>query len=715
MISKPSLPLRFVLLWGAIQGSAAWSAYAVVEFVVSSILFGILRPYAMFTPWHWSMTGTLMVGFLAAGCIAGATISSLLWFARRAHFEKDEVLHVLETAGGLTLTLAFLFNLLLGFSDAHGYVLLIVACVLLAVIQTAAVVSDRWREQVGLLTNYWVAAGLLLGFGTDLKLREMGVAGQLGVRLNLWFWALAMVLLAATVVSVVVGRTLARRVSESSVSRRISAGSFAVIVFLFVISEALAVVSGTPRVQVAAKQIGSATRPNVLVIVMDTVRADHLSLYGYDRNTTPNLKALARDSAVYLNAISSSDITLTSHASLFTGMYASWHGAYCDPESAPYGQAVNPYYPTLAELLKSNGYSTLAVAANMYLRADFGLQRGFDEFHIPRPVAMLPPDVPFLMRRTLRRGLRLAADTTLFDRLFSFAGDIDAQLFSALWRGGREPFFAFLNYMDAHFPYVPPEPYGHRFPGQRSGYTQEDLEAEQFAIATGRDPSPVYLGQCLSKYDGGIAYEDEQVGRVVDWLKQHNAYDNTMIVIASDHGEAFGERHRVGHGNSPYQNVVRVALMIKYPHSAHQGVEPTPASLIDVAPTVLATLGLSRPPAMQGRDLNHPEALAGRVLYNEAFPCAVLQAPECPNGCMARSVYRWPYKYITSSTGKRELFDLSKDPLEEHTLYASQKQAADKLRFDLEAWIKNLPTRTTQKYTFSHDDLQRLNGLGYVQ
>jgi arylsulfatase A-like enzyme len=293
--------------------------------------------------------------------------------------------------------------------------------------------------------------------------------------------------------------------------------------------------------------------------------------------------------------------------------------------------------------------------------------------------------------------------------------DVDASLFSALSRRGREPFFAFMNYMDAHFPYVPPRPFSQAFPGQKAGFTQEDLEIDQRALTEGRPASPVYLPHCLSKYDGGVAYVDSQVGRVVDWLKRHHAYDNTMIVVTSDHGEAFGERNRIGHGNSPYQNVVHVALMIKYPGGAHRGIEATPASLIDVAPTVLKTVGLPVPATMQGRDLNHPETLTQRALFTETFPCPVMRPPECRDGCTTRSVFEWPYKYITSSNGKRELFDLSKDPLEEHTLYAQQRALADKMRADLDTWMKVMPAQAAQKHTLNHDDLQRLKSLGYVQ
>jgi arylsulfatase A-like enzyme len=709
MTSKPLL--QRVLVWGILQGMAGWLAYAAIEFIVSSVVFGILRPYAMFTAWHWRLTAMLLVGFSAAGAAAGAVAALLVWFARRRTLHRDNIPEVLEKTAGLTVTLAFLANLVAGFSDANGYVPLLMVCALLIPTQVAAIVSDQWRARLGLLTNYWITGALLLGAGTEIKLREMGVAGQLGARLELWSWIL-LVALGVIVAASIWLREFAR---IPILTFKVCALTIAIGLMLFATSVALSAFEGTPRVQAAAGEVRQSGRPNVVVIVLDTVRADHLSVYGYERNTTPNLKALAKDSTVYPNAISSSDITLTSHASLFTGMYASWHGAYCDPENAPYGRALNPQYPTLAELLKSNGYSTVAVAANLYMRVDFGLERGFDQFHIPRPVALLPADMPFLLRRAVRRGLGLAFDIAQFDRLFSLSEDIDATLFSALSNPGRQPFFVFLNYMDAHFPYVPPAPYNRRFPGQRSDFTQDDLETEQRKVSDGGQASSIYLPHCLSKYDGGIAYEDEQVGKVVSWLKQHNAYENTMIVVASDHGEAFGERHRVGHGNSPYQNVVHVALMIKYPHSSHVGKESSPASLIDVAPTVLHSLGMETPRTMQGGDLNHPEALASRPLFNEAFPCPVMQPPDCRQGCMARSVYEWPYKFISSSNGKLELFDLSRDPQEEHTVYARQRDVANKMRDDLDAWMKQMPERPKQKQTLSHDDLQKLKSLGYVQ
>ena len=708
MTSKPSLPT--VLVWGIFQGAAAWSAYALIEFVVSSILFGILRPYAVFTPWHWQLTGLLVIGFLAAGCAAGALAALILWFARRDAIE-DGAPALLEHASGLTVSLAFLTHLSLGAQDTTGRGWLIAFSALICALQFVALVSERWRERTGFLPHYWISSALILGVGTELQFRAMGVAGQLGVRLAVWSWALVAAMVATAAAAVMLGRKLE---SHTGLIRRIASATVASAIVLFAASEALSMSGKTPSVEAAAGTVGSATRPNVLVIVMDTVRADHLSLYGYGRDTTPNLKALARDAAVYPNAVSASDITLTSHGSLFTGMYASWHGAYCDKDTARYGHALNPQYPTLAELVKPKGYSTLAVAANMYLRADFGLERGFDEFQIPRPVTLMPVDTPFLLRRVVRRSISEVFDTKQFDRLFSLAQDINVKLFSTLSAHGGTPFFAFVNYMDAHFPYVPPAPYHRTYSGLKASFMQEDLEDQMTAIGEGADASRAFVDHCLAEYDGGIAYEDAQLGKLVDWLKRHNAYDNTMIVIASDHGEAFGERHRVEHGNSPYQNVVHVALMIKYPRNAHQGVEPAPVSLIDVAPTVLSTLGMTRPATMQGRDLNHPEALRGREIFSESFPCPVMQAPDCKYGCTARSVYAWPYKYVTSSSGKRELFDLSKDPLEEHSIHRFEKTLRAKLRDDLDAWVKTTPAKSTEKHEPTHDDQQRLKSLGYV-
>jgi len=680
---------------GAIHGAAAWSAYALLEFAFASVLFRLSRPHAVFSAWHWQLTTILVLGYLIVGPICGALAGAAAWLLR------PRVRISTESAATFTLIVAFALHVGVN-GHASQFWLLAASSVL-----GALLLIRQWNDRVGWLTNYWIVSVLLLGLGQVLGLREMGVAGQLGARLGLATLLLAASLLGSAAASVHLGRKFQ---IPAAPLRHAAIGGAAI---LLVSSYAL----GRPAsagVEAASPVLARADRPNVLLIVMDTVQAGHLAVYGYERDTTPNLRDLARDSMVYANAVSASDITLTSHASLFTGMYPSWHGAYCDPQNAAYGRAVSNGYPTLAELFRSAGYQTIGVAANLYLRADFGLERGFGRFRIPRPVPLLAAENAFMLRGSLRRGLSLFFDTAQFDRLYALGEDINAELFAELGAPSKpgRPAFTFVNYMDAHFPYVPPAPYNVQYPGRRSAMTQDDLEDEQKILVSGDGLAPGYRPHCLSQYDGGIAYVDHQIGEVVSWLKRRGAYDNTMIVVTSDHGEAFGERHRVGHANSAYQNLLHVALVVKYPNQAHRGTEARPVSLIDVAPTILEAAGIAAPQSMQGRSLT---AIADRDIFSETFPCPVAHSPDCPNGCTARAIFSWPFKFITTSNGHRELFDLSGDPTESRNLYIRQPERAAQLADLLSVWMKSMPQQSRETHTLSPEDLRRLKSLGYVQ
>jgi len=461
---------------------------------------------------------------------------------------------------------------------------------------------------------------------------------------------------------------------------------------------------------------GNGAAPNVLLIVMDTVRADHLAVYGYPRDTTPHLKELAADSAVYTQAISASDFTLTSHATLFTGMYASWHGAHCQPPDATYGRALSLEIPTLAGILSTKGYRTLGVAANLYLRSDFGLQRGFQTFQIPRPVPVLSTESKYLLRDGMRRILSWFIDTSQFDRQYSRGDEINRTFFDVPKRAdiSSAPFFAFLNYMDAHFPYIPPSPFDRRFPGKNDRLGQDDLEAIQDQVHHGASLPAVYGSHSLSQYDGGIAYIDSQIGELVEWLKEQKLYDSTTIIVTSDHGEAFGEKRLFLHANSTYQNLIHVALLVKFPHSAHRGVVNEPVSLTDVAPTILSMLGYPVPSTAQGRNLLEATSAQPRTIFAESFPCPVFHPPECPQGCLIRTVVSWPDKFITSSSGRYETYDLLKDPGESQNLFGSLNPVAKKLRTELAAWIKTMPAQSKQELTLDPEALQRLKSLGYI-
>jgi arylsulfatase A-like enzyme len=714
---KPGLQkLPYCLSWGALWGAATWSAYAVVEFFYSSVVFRFTRPYAVFPVWHWQLTGSLALAYLAIGLGTGVLAGLAVHLLQSVIHEEAHPLHVLESAATLPLATALMANgAIVAFSN-YGYkgpweTLVAGIC---AALLLAGMFAREWSHRAGLVTNAWLICGLTLGIGQEFELLNMGVAAQLGSPIARVVATLAVLLLLAAAFAVLAGRPLRRRFLAKP---RGSIGVAFATVAAGLLLIGLSVRRGSTQPVTAHASTGAlstSARPNIVLIVMDTVRADHLSVYGYGRDTSRNLAALAEDAVAYNNAISTSDITLTSHASLFTGMYASWHSAYCQPPEAPYGRRLTDKYPTLAELLKKGGYETIGVAANLYLRADFGLERGFDEFHIPRPVPLLPDESRWLLRHPMRKLLSYAADTTQFDRLYTMGEDIDDELFRVVERRAHTdaPFFVFLNYMDAHFPYVPPSPYTQRYPGRHPHTTQDELEAQQYGLSAGR-PEPTYKEHCVSQYDGGIAYEDAQIGRVIAWLKSHNAYDNTMIVVTSDHGESFGERNRTTHANGPYQNLLHVVLMVKYPKSSLRGSEAAFTSLNDVAPTILSAASIPVPSTMQGRDLAG-RASSSREIYSETFPCPVIQPIECPKGCTTTSIFRWPYKLIQSNErgGKYELFDLGADPDEMRNLLVRERVQASGLRADLDAWARPFQIRENKQLDI--DKEKGLKDLGYA-
>jgi hypothetical protein len=314
-------------------------------------LFGLARPYAVFTPWHWQLTVLLLVGFLTVGALLGAVAGLAAFGISRAGIFQDNASTVLESAAALTLVAAYIGNTLASSLSLTGGIPLLVASLCFAALLLVEMRSSRWSGRLGLLTNPWVISGVLLGLEQELDLLNMGTAQQLSDRVQLAARILAGMLIAVIAASLFIGRRLRPRISGSR-------WGLATLALLGVLTLSSAVLASTHARAVQAAPLYPATpgnaagKPNVVLIVMDTVRADHLSVYGYQRDTTPNLKVLAQDSAIYTHTQSAADITLTSHASLFTGMYPSWHGAYCQPPEAVYGRELSKTAPTLAEILR---------------------------------------------------------------------------------------------------------------------------------------------------------------------------------------------------------------------------------------------------------------------------------------------------------------------------------------------------------------------------
>ncbi len=274
--------------------------------------------------------------------------------------------------------------------------------------------------------------------------------------------------------------------------------------------------------------------PNIVVLVLDTARADHLPMYGYGRDTTPELKRFASQATLFKHAISASNMTLSSHASMFTGQYASRHGAHYAVLPLSVSRPLDSRAETVAETLAKAGYRTMAVGANYgYLGVPWGLQQGFHGFDSRRPLQVVEhsqPAFPAFRVLPMRRILgRLSGDET--ERLFGRAEDMNRAAFRMLERSRSDerPFLLFLNYMEVHLPLLPPPAIRGRFPGFRPDIRTNTLSAY---LSGGRVPEPIRQ-HWISQYDASLVHLDAEIGRLFDHMRRLGFYDNTLIVVTS--------------------------------------------------------------------------------------------------------------------------------------------------------------------------------------
>ncbi|MEJ2008220.1 MAG: sulfatase-like hydrolase/transferase [Acidobacteriota bacterium] len=296
--------------------------------------------------------------------------------------------------------------------------------------------------------------------------------------------------------------------------------------------------------------------PNIIFIVLDTVRADHLSSYGYSRPTTPNIDKLARRGVLFENAIAATSWTLASHASMFTGLLPHQHGA-------DWAVPLLPGPRTLAEVLGSHGYETAGFVANLdYCQKGWGIGRGFG----------LYVDDSDSFRHNLAGTLvGTALVQTLYQHFWRYdmferqdAGEINDEVFRWLRRRARRPFFLFINYFDAHAPYLTQPPYDHRFgriPARQVHRLFDALETPDHP----RGITPADRATLIDGYDNCLAYLDAQVGRLLHVLRKSPEGKNTIVIITSDHGEEFGEQGWYSHGYNLYREALHVPLIIAGP------------------------------------------------------------------------------------------------------------------------------------------------------
>jgi len=402
---------------------------------------------------------------------------------------------------------------------------------------------------------------------------------------------------------------------------------------------------------------GANSRPNIVLIVLDTVRADRLNCRSDSGVPTPRIDELCERGSYFEKVSSTSSWTLPAHASLFTGLYPIRHGAtqeytYLDERA-----------PTLAELLGESGYRTFGVSANPMVSIQSGLARGFDSFD-----------------ETWRESARLQsqqlgehANLTAVDALMEF-------------RDRDRPFFLFVNFIEAHGPNAPPEPY-------RSSATRARIAAGDVARVNEHDAKSFYLDPASisagdfallsTLYDAEVAQLDALVGALVDRLAAAGVLEDSLLIITSDHGENFGEHGHFRHIFSLHQSTVHVPLLVVRPDGAHAGERrEDPIALVDLFATILAAAGVAIPePDLKAPNLDARDLFAGTpsperpIVAEYYFPAQALGLFE-PEALAAQPERLGPYlrrlrsiesdglRLIWSSDGAHELYDLTTDPNE---------------------------------------------------
>jgi arylsulfatase A-like enzyme len=450
-------------------------------------------------------------------------------------------------------------------------------------------------------------------------------------------------------------------------------------------------------------EVTGGTRRNLVLVVLDTVRRDHLSLYGYGRSTTPHLDHFAQEATTFAAAYATSPYTLASHASLFTGELPGKHGARqipwdieLQPPTAPRDYPLAAHKETLAERLRSRGYRTMAVVANVvYLRPWTGLDQGFEYYDCrPGPKYGYPPTILPLSVRFLPE---LYNDIRL--RELRSARDITGEALRVIStsRKGR-PFFLFVNYMDAHWPYRSPARLRRRFvPDEAwlrwsrvaSWATPDDHVHE--AEAGQRDA-------VVAHYDAAIAFMDEQLGELLGALEDAGLRGNTVVVVTSDHGEAFGEHGLVMHDNSLYEEELRIPLVIRPAGRSRKRTVDESVNLADVHALILQ--------ALEDRPLEAHER-AGPVVRSQMW--ARIQTVGPP---FQQASYLGGWKLI-SGDAPLELYDLSTDPAEKHNRLTDASLPAPARELRDARWGRP-PDPQTSDVVLSPEDRARLRSLGYV-
>ena len=446
-----------------------------------------------------------------------------------------------------------------------------------------------------------------------------------------------------------------------------------------------------PAVATPAAQALKPTGVNVIVYLIDTLRADHLGCYGYSPSPSPALDAFAKDAVLFQDVSAQSGWTKPATASIWSSQWPWRHRVQDFADKLPAD------VPWLPEILQRAGYQTAGICTNNLAGPDFGYDRGYDSFRI-----MPKGTSEYAQAETLK------------------------------WLETRRksgPFFLYVHTIDPHAPYM----HSSRYRG-RTRAEAEPLDTEPRALTEAAFVKKLRgesfqelkprVDQLLADYDYEIANNDRSFGQLIDWLKQHQLYDQTMIVVVSDHGEEFLEHGHVGHLNSLYQELLHVPLLVKFPGNAGAGTRVAETwQQIDIAPTILRVCGLSAPAEFQGRAYGDADGTrdalfsvqAGRVVLPNQ---AVYQKPIFTSAHGIRQG-SWMYQRVLAGAAGQcepeELYDLSSDPLQQHNLVHSDAGKSLSLSLLLEPLFQLTAQELPKSDEANRKLLEMLRSLQYVR
>jgi arylsulfatase A-like enzyme len=474
-------------------------------------------------------------------------------------------------------------------------------------------------------------------------------------------------------------------------------------------------------------QAGREGKPNVLWIVMDTTRPDHLSVYGYERSTSPSLAKLVSDGVVFENAAAQAPWTMPSHFQMVTSRYDSGKETVLPEE-----------YVTAAEILRDNGYDTGAVLGNFSLGRRSGFAQGFDDV-MDGPVMVFfhkfidkLPVVHWLIQSGLFPAdvaVRWFHRHTFLEGVGARGSDLTNRALRWMTTRGDRPFFMFINYMDPHDAYDPPEPFRSRFAdgiAPIKGFVRWDpdrnREIDSNTFVRDRLPKmqPKDWQQLVDLYDAEIAFLDAQLGRMFDELRARGLLDDTIVIVTADHGELFGEHQLAYHFKSLSEEETHVPLLMRYPKGLPAGERlKTPVEVNDVLPTVLALTGSSSEAQLNGKSLVELAKQGdsdGSIASAETFTY-LLRKPDKrfahtkPGDLFGRKT--GTEKYVWSSGGQHEFYELAGDPKAHANRYGETPEVAS-AQSRLGEWRKKYGLEEVGEQKLDRLTRDRLKALGYI-